>query len=99
MVEWVTEVVSQMAAAQVSMVLDMGAGDAVLEVHGKELNLGEFCVASGVELLSIYSLGPTRDDFDYVMGVYEDGYLRCERALFVMNESPVGKSQRGGWSF
>ena len=70
--EWVTEITSQTAAAEVSMVLDMGAGDDVLELHGKDLNLREFCVASGVEPLAIYSIGPEVDDFDYVMGVYED---------------------------
>ena len=53
--EWVTEITSQTAADQVSMVLDMGAGDDVLELHGKGLNLREFCVASGVEPLAIYS--------------------------------------------
>ena len=99
--EWVTEITSQTAATQVSMVLDMGAGDDVLELHGKDLNLREFCVASGVEPLAIYSIGPEVDDFDYVMGVYEDGYFRSERALLVMNESlvPVGKSAGGMFDF
>jgi hypothetical protein len=41
------------------------------------------------------------DDFDYVMGVYEDGYFRSDRALLVMNESlvPVGKSAGGMFDF
>jgi hypothetical protein len=99
--EWVTEITSQAAADQVSMVLDMGAGDDVLELHGKDLNLREFCIASGVEPLAIYSIGPEADDFDYVMGVYDDGYFRSERALLVMNESlvPVGKSAGGMFDF
>jgi hypothetical protein len=99
--EWVTEITSQTAAAQVSMVLDMGAGDDVLELHGKDLNLREFCVASGVDPLAIYTIGPEVDDFDYVMGVYEDGYFRSDRALLVMNESlvPVGKSAGGMFDF
>ena len=36
--EWVTEVVSQMAADHASMVLDMGAGDTVLEEHSKQMD-------------------------------------------------------------
>jgi hypothetical protein len=99
--EWVTEITSEAAAAQVSMVLDMGAGDDVLELHGKELNLQEFCVASGVEPLAIYTIGREVEDFDYVMGVYEDGYFRSERALLVLNESlvPLGKSAGGMFDF
>ena len=71
----------------------MGAGDDVLELHGKELNLQEFCVASGVEPFAIYTIGREVEDFDYVMGVYEDGYFRSERALLVLNEGlvPLGK--------
>ena len=39
------------------MVLDMGAGDTVLEEHAKQMNLCEFCEASGIEPLAIYSIG------------------------------------------
>jgi hypothetical protein len=94
--EWVTEVVSQMAADQASMVLDMGASDTVLEEHAKQMNLCEFCEALGIAPLAIYSLGPTRDDFNDAMTIYETGYAQCERTLFVMNESLVEKRQGGG---
>jgi hypothetical protein len=99
--EWVTEVVSPMALDQVSMVLDMGAGDNVLEEHAKQMNLGEFCEASGIEPLAIYSLGPTRDDFNHAMSIYDKGYARCERTLFVMNQSLVenGKGAAGAFDF
>jgi hypothetical protein len=99
--EWVTEVVSQMAADQASMVLDMGASDTVLEEHAKQMNLSEFCEALGIAPLAIYSLGPTRDDFNDAMTIYEKGYAQCERTLFVMNESLVenGKGAAGAFNF
>jgi hypothetical protein len=87
--EWVTEVVSRMAADQVSMALDMGAGDKVLEEHAKQMNLGEFCEASGIALLGIYTIGPKKDDVKHAMKIYEKGYARCDRTLFVLNESLV----------
>ena len=99
--EWVTEVTSQMAADQSSMVLDMGAGDKVLEEHAKDMNLREFCEASGVRPLAIYSIGPTMDDFNHVMTIYEKGYFRSDRSVLVMNESlvPSGKSTGGAFDF
>jgi hypothetical protein len=99
--EWVTEVVSRMAADQVSMALDMGAGDSVLEEHAKQMDLCEFCEASGIAPLAIYSLGPTMDDFNDAMTIYEKGYAQCERTLFVMNESLVenGKGAAGAFNF
>ena len=95
--EWVTEVTSQMAADKTSMVLDMGGGDKVLEVHAKDLNLPEFCEAAGVQALAIYSIGPTEEDFDHAMSIYEKGFLRPDRSLLVLNESLVlaGKSAGG----
>ena len=99
--EWVTEVVSQMAADRSSMVLDMGAGDKALEEHAKEMNLREFCEAAGVRTLAIYSLGPTFDDFNHIMNIYEKGYFRSERSILVLNESLVaaGKSAGGAFDF
>ena len=97
--EWVTEVVSQMAADQASMVLDMGASDTVLEEHAKQMNLCEFCEALGIAPLAIYSLGPTRDDFNDAMTIYEKGYAQCERTLFVMNESLVENSKGAAGAF
>ncbi|HME84879.1 MAG TPA: hypothetical protein VKG91_10105 [Roseiarcus sp.] len=99
--EWVTEVTSQMAADKTSMVLDMGGGDKVLEVHAKDLNLPEFCEAAGVQALAIYSIGPTEEDFDHAMSIYERGFLRTDRSLLVLNESLVlaGKSAGGAFDF
>ena len=101
MAEWVMEVVSQMALDQVSLVLDMGASDTVLEELAKQMSLCEFCEASGIAPLAIYSLGPTKDDFNDAMTIYEKGYARCERTLFVMNESLVenGKGVAGAFDF
>ena len=45
--EWVMEVVSQMALDQVSLVLDMGASDTVLEELAKQLSLCEFAKPRG----------------------------------------------------
>ena len=92
--EWVTEVTSQMAAEQQSMVLDMGGGDNVLAEHAKDLNLRDFCEAAGVQPLAIYSMGPTMEDFDHVMRIYEKGYFRSDRSVMVLNESlvPPGKA-------
>src|SRR5208283_4851557 len=85
--EWVTEVTSQMAAEQQSMVLDMGGGDNVLAEHAKDLNLRDFCEVAGVQPLAIYSMGPTIEDFDHVMRIYEKGYFRSDRCVMVLNES------------
>ena len=97
--EWVTEVVSQMADEQVSMVLDMGAGDEVLEAHAKQMNLAEFCEASGIALLAIYTLGPRPADLHHALGIYEKGYVRSERTLFVANESLVENGKGAGGAF
>ena len=99
--EWVTEVTSQMASEQMSMVLDMGGGDKVLEEHAKDMNLRDFCEAAGVQPLAIYSIGPTMEDFDHAMNVYEKGYCRSDRSLLVLNESLVlgGKSAGGAFDF
>ncbi len=99
--EWVTEVTSQMAAEQQSMVLDMGGGDKVLAEHAKDLNLREFCEAAGVQPLAIYSMGPTMEDFDHVMRIYEKGYFRSDRSVMVLNESlvPAGKAPGGMFDF
>jgi hypothetical protein len=90
-----------MAADKTSMVLDMGGGDKVLEVHAKDLNLPEFCEAAGVQALAIYSIGPTEEDFDHAMSIYERGFLRTDRSLLVLNESLVlaGKSAGGAFDF
>jgi len=99
--EWVTEVTSQMADAQSSMVLDMGAGDKVLFEHSKDMALPEFCGSAGVRTLPIYSLGPDSEDFDEVMNVFEAGYFRSERSLVVLNESLIktGKGAGGAFDF
>jgi hypothetical protein len=99
--DWVTDVVSQMAADRSSMVLDMGAGDKVLEEHAKEMSLRAFCENAGVRTLAVYSLGPTIDDFNHVMTIHEKGFFRAERSLFVLNESLVaaGKSAGGAFDF
>ncbi len=100
-VEWVMDVLSEMASDQVSLVLDMGASDRVLEELAKQMNISEFCKSSGIAPLAIYSLGPTKDDFNDAMTIYEKGYARCERTLFVMNESLVenGKGVAGAFDF
>ena len=99
--EWVTEVTSQMAAEQHSMALDMGGGDNVLAEHAKDLNLRDFCEAAGVQPLAIYSMGPTMEDFDHVMRIYEKGYFRSDRCVMVLNESlaPAGKAAGGIFDF
>ena len=99
--EWVTEVTSEMADAQSSMVLDMGAGDKVLFEHSKDMALPEFCGSAGVRTLPIYSLGPDSEDFDEVMNVFEAGYFRSERLLVVLNESLIktGKGAGGAFDF
>jgi hypothetical protein len=99
--EWVTEVTSQMAMDRCSMVLDMGGGDRVLEAHAKDMDLREFCEASEVAPLAIYSIGPDVADFDHAMTIYDKGYFRSERAILVMNESLVqgGKTAGGAFDF
>ena len=92
--DWVLEVVSQMAVDQTSMVLDMGGDDRVLEELAKQMNLSEFCESSGIAPLAIYTLGPDKQDFKDTITVYEKGYARCERSLFVMNESLVASFRR-----
>ena len=83
------------------MVLDMGGGDKVLAEHAKDLNLREFCEAAGVQPLAIYSMGPTMEDFDHVMRIYEKGYFRSDRSVMVLNESlvPAGKAPGGMFDF
>jgi len=99
--DWVLEVVSQMAVDQTSMVLDMGGDDRVLEELAKQMNLSEFCESSGIAPLAIYTLGPDKQDFKDTITVYEKGYARCERSLFVMNESLVAgnRSVAGAFDF
>ena len=95
--EWVTEVVSQMAEEQVSMVLDMGAGDEVLEAHAKQMNLGGVLRGVGdCPLLAIYTLGPRPADLHHALGIYEKGYVRVERTLFVANRKPCRERQGRG---
>ena len=76
------------------MVLDMGGGDKVLEEHAKDMNLRDFCEAAGVQPLAIYSIGPTMEDFDHVMNIYEKGYFRSDRSVVVLNESLVPAARR-----
>ena len=99
--EWVTEVCSHMAEERVSLVLDMGGGDKVLSEHSNEMGLPEFCLASGIEPLAIYMMGPDREDFQHVANIFEAGYFRSEKALLVLNESMVkaGKGAAGAFDF
>jgi len=99
--DWVTEVLSQVAGERASMVLDMGGGDKVLEEHAKVLSLRAFCEDAGVSTLAVYSLGPTLEDLNYIMTIHQKGFFRAERSILLFNEHlvPGGKSAGGFFDF
>ena len=75
-----------MAAARVSLILDLGGGDRVLQEYGRDLQLAEFCEAIGVKPLALCFTGPEPGDFDSVIATWKAGYFRPERSILILNE-------------
>ena len=66
--------------------LDLGGGDRVLQEHGRDLRLVEFCARRGIEPLALYFLGSEDEDLRHVLSIWEAGYFRPRRTLLVLNE-------------
>lgn len=93
--EWLRNLVAQMATAQSSLVLDLGAGDQALAETCRELDLAAFCESAGIRALSIYTIGPDLEDFDHVLAIHRSGVFKSA-AILVMNAhlAPVGRTAR-----
>lgn len=90
---WLMDCLDEMVEDQVSRGLDLGGGDRVIQEFVRDLSLVSYCKDFGIELLSIYLLGPDLEDFRHVIELVRGGDMKAERTLLVMNEGVIRQGQ------
>ena len=90
---WLMDNLDEMAEDRVSRGLDLGGGDRVIQEFVRDLSLVSYCKDFGIELLSIYLLGPDLEDFRHVIELVRGGGMKAERTLLVMNEGVIRQGQ------
>ena len=90
---WLTAALDDMAMDRVSRALDLGGGDRVVQEFVRDMPLGSYCADFGIDLLSVYMLGPDPEDFRHVIELVRASDMTAERALLVMNEGVIRQGQ------
>jgi hypothetical protein len=87
--DWITTLGGQMVETNRSLVLYIGGGDRIIGEHARDINLPEFCASVGAECLTIYVMGPRREDLEHVLSIFRSGHFNSARAITVLNETLV----------
>ena len=90
---WLMAALDDMAEDRVSRLLDLGGGDRVMQEFVRDLSLPDYCAEFGIDLLSIYMLGPDVEDFRHMLEVVRSSDLTKQRTLLVMNEGVIRSGQ------
>ncbi len=90
---WIFDELDQMVVDRVSRVLDLGGGDRVMQEFVRQLPVASFCRQFGIDLLSLYMLGPDPEDFRHVLELIRSGGSERARKLLVLNEGVIRQGQ------
>ena len=90
---WLMSALDDMALDRISRALDLGGGDRVVQEFVRDMPLGSYCADFGIDLLSVYMLGPDPEDFRHVIELVRASDMKAERALLVMNEGVIRQGQ------
>lgn len=90
---WLFEQLDEMVEDRVSRVLDLGGGDRVMQEFVRELPMASYCEDMGIDLVSLYMLGPDPEDFRHVREVIKAEGGDTTRIVLVMNEGVIRVGQ------
>ena len=96
---WLMSSLDEMADDRVSRLLDLGGGDRVMQEFIRDLSLPDYCSDFGIDLLSIYMLGPDVEDFRHVLELVRSTDLSKQRTLLVTNQGVIRLGQSVGGVF
>jgi hypothetical protein len=92
--EWITGLVERMANDRVSVALDCGGGDRVMQNYSAEFPLLGFCREHGIRLVIAYFVAPNVDSLAPINTLEKSGIFRDADTIVVLNQGlvPVGKT-------
>jgi hypothetical protein len=92
-VAWLKPEFDRMVEDGVSVALDLGGGERVMQEFVQDFPLSDYCDDFGVDLLPIFFLGPDIEDLNHVVQVMRTGALRSSHMLLVLNEGVIRAGQ------
>lgn len=97
---WITELVERMAVDRVSVALDLGGGDRMMEQYARAFPIAEFCEEAGVRLVCAYFVAPNVDSLAPIAILEDSGAFRPTNTILVLNEGlvPMGQSPVAAFS-
>lgn len=95
----VTDALGAMIAENISLGIDLGGGDRVMQEHGHDLALERFCRKRGWTPLAAYTTGPDWDDFLHVVKLHRAGFFAPDPSLLLLNEALVRAGQSPAIAF
>lgn len=90
---WLFEQLDAMVEDRVSRVLDLGGGDRVMQEFVRELPMATYCEEMGIDLVSLYMLGPDPEDFRHVREVIKAEGGDTTKIVLVLNEGVIRVGQ------
>ena len=90
---WLFEQLDEMVEDRVSRVLDLGGGDRVMQEFVRELPMATYCEEMGIDLVSLYMLGPDPEDFRHVREVIKAEGGDTTKIVLVLNEGVIRVGQ------
>lgn len=88
MKEWMGARLGEMVAERRSLVLDLGpAAEVVRRALAVEFDLARYCERRGWAALTVFTAGPSREDFDYVLALVRSGVHLSRPSVLLFNEA------------
>lgn len=97
--DWLMKELDLMAEDRISRAVDFNGGDRVISDVHRDLDLGPFCEAIGVKLVSVLTLGPEIEDFRHMVRAAHAGHLEPHQLVLVLNDGviPTGVTTLGAF--
>lgn len=97
--DWLMQELDLMAEDRISRAIDFNGGDRVISDVHRDLDLGPFCEAIGVKLVSVLTLGPEVEDFRHMVKAAHAGHLEPHQIVLALNEGviPMGVTTLGAF--
>lgn len=97
--DWLMQELDLMAEDRISRAIDFNGGDRVISDVHRDLDLGPFCEAIGVKLVSVLTLGPEVEDFRHMVKAAHAGHLEPHQIVLAFNEGviPMGVTTLGAF--
>lgn len=90
---WLFDQLDAMVEDRLSRVLDLGGGDRVMQEFVRELPMATYCEEMGIDLVSLYMLGPDPEDFRHVREVIKAEGGDTTKIVLVLNEGVIRVGQ------